>query len=166
MRDSSTQSCFSFLRSFPRRSPAVQLPKMPRCPWTRHWLMDTCSYTKSHKWFSCNMTCWFIFSLLHFKRCIEPYSVFLFSCVSLWDAERSQDSMKQSSAVQPREPRQPKTYCKFAFPARHFWSVGTFEMFHNELKSSAELFWNSKRLVNGAHAKSETVEVFGSLCNV
>lgn len=27
----------------------------------------------------------------------------MFSHVSLWDAERNQDSMKQSSAVQPRE---------------------------------------------------------------
>lgn len=39
-------------------------------------------------------------------------------------------------------------------------------MFHNELKSWTEVFWNSKRLVKWAHAKTETVEVFESLCNV
>lgn len=40
-------------------------------------------------------------------------------------------------------------------------------MFHNELKSWTEVFWNLKRLVKMAqNAKTETVEVFGSLCNV
>lgn len=47
-----------------------------------------------------------------------------------------------------------------------FLNSGNLEMFHNELKSWTEVFWNLKRLIKWAHAKLKPVEVFGSLCNV
>lgn len=43
------------------------------------------------------------FLRIAFLSIVKNHTVFLFSHVSLWDAERNQDSMKQSSAMQPRE---------------------------------------------------------------
>lgn len=95
---------------------------------------------------------------------------FCSNIVLLWDAERNQDSMKQSRAMQTREDQDNQ---KLAANS-HFQHVISKEWEPwDVLQWTKILDWGllelkkkKKKTGKRAHAKTETVEVFGSLCNV
>lgn len=60
------------------------------------------------------------------------------------------------------ETKTTKNLLQIHISSTSFLNSGNLEMFHNELK----VFWDLKKLMKWAHAKTENVEVFGSLCNV
>lgn len=122
VRNYNTQRWSSFLNSFPqtsRRSPAVQLPNMS-VQTINTLLADWQTAKKAiHSW----VATWhvFFFSLMHFKPCIEPYYVFLFQhCFVMGCRKKSGLNETEQSNANKGRPRQPKTCCKFTFPARHF----------------------------------------------
>lgn len=114
------------------------------------------------------MTCFF-FSLIHFKHCIEPYCVFVptLFCYGMQKEIRTQ--WNRAERCKQGKTKTTKNLLQIHISSTSFLKSGNLEMFYNELKSWSEDFWNSKKKKKSgkrAHAKTETTEVFGSLCNV
>lgn len=64
-----------------------------------------------------------------YQRCLESLRVFVQPCFDVGCRKTSGLTETEQRNATKGRPRQPKTCCKYTFPARHFWTVGTLRCF-------------------------------------
>lgn len=108
-------------------SPSIQDAKV-LTPQMNHQL--TYSYTKGHKWFSHDTL--FLFLLSVFRKPCTKSHFYVFYLTMFHNGMQKEiriQRRKLQCDTTKNRPRQPKTCCKFMFPACHFLTVGTLKCF-------------------------------------
>lgn len=130
-------------------------------PSTCSWLVDRCSYAKAHTWHV---------DLLSASLHLLSIVLMFFFCLTMFHhGMQKEKSTQWNRAVRciQRKTKTTKNLLQIHISSTSFLNSGNLVIFHNELKSWTEELWNSKTdKKKRAHGKTETLEVFGSLCNV
>lgn len=95
--------------------------------------MHKFSFGKGHKQFSCNMTCWFIFSLLIHKRCIENTTVFVCPCFRCGMQKEIRTEWNRAVQRTQGKNKTTKNLLQTNVSSVSLLNSGSPETFHNEL---------------------------------